>query len=543
MLKSSEVPHENLILIVDDVADQRQLMSIFMGRLGYEVAEASDGMEALELAHRAQPALIISDISMPGVDGIELTRMIRSSDVLAETPILLVSAIQLGDENVRAGFDEGADDYVEVPYDPTDFAVRAVKLLERARSVAALRASEQAKAQALEDLHLKEEQLLLSQKLEAVGRLAAGIAHDFNNLLTVIEGYSQLALQRLPSESPVRANIEEVKKASKRAAVLVSQLLAFSRKQVMRPKVFDLNETVTNIEKMLRRVIGEDIDLRTRLQPDLGTIKADPGQIEQVIMNLVVNGRDAMPSGGKLTLETANVSLGETYAKGHIAVLPGHYVMLAVSDTGGGMDEETQGRVFEPFFTTKQPGRGTGLGLSTVYGIVKQSGGNIWVYSEPGHGTTFKIYLPRLDGAAKDSEMVPADVAALGGSETILLVEDENSVRCLVRGILEEAGYDVLEASCGEEGLRLSNERLDPIDLLLTDVVMPEISGKEVADRLVSLRPGIKVLFMSGYTDEAIVHHGMLDSNVNFIQKPFSPAALARKVREVLDSNGKVSTV
>ena len=381
-----------------------------------------------------------------------------------------------------------------------------------------------------------EEQFRQSQKLEAIGQLAGGVAHDFNNLLTAINGYSSLALQRLEDNHPIRPYLEEVKKAGDRAANLTRQLLAFGRKQILQPLAINLNDVVTDMNKMLRRLIGEDVALGAKLDPALKTIKADPGQIEQVLVNLIVNARDAMPQGGNLTIETAHVELDQEYAGDHIGVVPGSYVMLAVSDTGTGMSEDTRARIFDPFFTTKEKGKGTGLGLSTVYGIVKQSGGNIWVYSELGHGTTFKVYLPELVTALRKTEVPVVETGMLRGSETILLVEDEDVVRGLARKILEDAGYDVLEANRGADAFRLCLERAEPINLLLTDVVMPETSGKEVADRLTELYPGLRVLFMSGYTDEAIVHHGVLDSNVEFIQKPFTPAALARKVREVLDS-------
>jgi two-component system cell cycle sensor histidine kinase/response regulator CckA len=381
-----------------------------------------------------------------------------------------------------------------------------------------------------------EEQLRQSQKMEAIGQLAGGVAHDFNNLLTAINGYSSLALQRIDDNHPLKSYLEEIKKAGDRAANLTRQLLAFGRKQILQPLAINLNDVVADMNKMLRRLIGEDIEFTAKLDPALKKTKADPGQIEQVLVNLVVNARDAMPQGGKLMIETLGIDLDQEYAGGHVGVVPGCYVMLAVSDTGTGMDEKTRARIFDPFFTTKEKGKGTGLGLSTVYGIVKQSGGNIWVYSELGHGTSFKVYLPELATAAQKTEAVTGESPISRGSETILLVEDEDVVRRLARKILESAGYNVLEASRGEEAVRLCRQRAGPIDLLLTDVVMPETSGKEVADRLSEMQPGLRVLFMSGYTDEAIVHHGVLDANVEFIQKPFTPAGLAKKVREVLDS-------
>jgi two-component system, cell cycle sensor histidine kinase and response regulator CckA len=383
-----------------------------------------------------------------------------------------------------------------------------------------------------------EGQLRQSQKLEAIGQLAGGVAHDFNNLLTAINGYSDLALTRIDLNQPLKGYLEEIRKAGDRAANLTRQLLAFGRKQILQPLAINLNDVVSDMHKMLRRLIGEDIELAAKLNPELKEIKADPGQIEQVLVNLVVNARDAMPRGGKLTIETATIELDQEYAARHVGVAPGSYVMLAVSDTGTGISEETRTRIFEPFFTTKEKGKGTGLGLSTVYGIVKQSGGNIWVYSELGHGTTFKVYLPGLTAANQKTEDVTVEAPVPGGSETILVVEDEDVVRGLARQILEQEGYSVLEASRGEEALSLCAAYEQPIQLLLTDVVMPETSGKEVADRLRALHPETRVLFMSGYTDEAIVHHGVLDANVEFIQKPFTPAALARKVRQVIDSKG-----
>jgi len=382
-----------------------------------------------------------------------------------------------------------------------------------------------------------EEQLRQSQKMEAIGQLAGGVAHDFNNLLTAINGYSSLALQRSNPDSRIKSYLEEIRKAGDRAANLTRQLLAFGRKQMLKPVQMNLNDVVSDMNKMLRRLIGEDIKLIARLDSELKKIKADPGQIEQVLVNLVVNSRDAMPQGGVLTIETTNFDVDREYTSKHLGLAPGRYVMLAVSDTGCGMNVETRVRIFEPFFTTKDKGKGTGLGLSTVYGIIKQSGGNIWVYSELNHGTTFKVYLPQYLGEDEPAERQFVETSAPRGWETILVVEDEDVVRGLARQILEQAGYRVLDADCGDEALRLCREHNDPIHLLLTDVVMPETSGKEIATRLTSLRPATRVLYMSGYTDDAIVHHGVLDSNVEFIQKPFTPVGLAQKVREVLDLN------
>lgn len=386
--------------------------------------------------------------------------------------------------------------------------------------------------------HALEDQLRQSQKLESIGMLAGGIAHDFNNLLTVITGYSELTLRRLDKEDPLARNVEEIKKASERASSLTRQLLAFSRKQVLQPRVLDLNCVILNIEKMLGRLVGEDLELRISTCSGQSHIKADPGQIEQVILNLAVNARDAMPKGGKISIETTNVYLDEAYAFRHIAVQSGWYVMLAVTDTGHGIDVETQKYIFEPFFTTKEQNRGTGLGLSTVYGIIKQSGGNIWVYSEVGVGTTFKIYLPLVEGEVLNLAAEGAHPQSLAGTETILLAEDEEMVRHLARESLKVHGFTVLEAANAGEALLICQKHNGPIDLLLTDVVMPRMSGNELAGKFLRMRPETRILYMSGYTDRTIVHHGILDADVAFIGKPFTPDALVLKVVEVLQRNG-----
>ncbi|HVH08772.1 MAG TPA: ATP-binding protein, partial [Gemmatimonadales bacterium] len=381
-----------------------------------------------------------------------------------------------------------------------------------------------------------EQQFFQAQKMEAVGRLAGGVAHDFNNLLTAILGSTELLREMIPTDHPGREEAEETRKAALRAADLTRQLLAFSRQQVLAPRVLSLNDVVVDMDRMLRRLIGEDIDLRTVLAGDLGAVRADPGQLEQVIVNLAVNARDAMPTGGKLTIETANTALDEAYAAARPVVAAGRYVMLAVSDTGAGMDEATKARLFEPFFTTKPKGKGTGLGLATVYGIVKQSGGYISVYSEPGRGATFKVYLPRVDAAVEPVEAAPAAGGSLRGSETVLVVEDQGEVRSLTRRVLEARGYQVLVAASGQEAMRLAEERPGAIDLLLTDVIMPGMSGRGLGLLLAAAHPAMKVLYVSGYADESIVHQGMLEPGVWFLQKPFTPEALARKVREVLES-------
>lgn len=756
---------EYTVLIVNDVTDQLEMMAQLLRQSGYGILTAPNGREALEMAATECPDLIVSDVSMPLMDGIEMCRLIRNHRELSEIPILMVSAVRRDSRSVLEGLRAGANDYLEAPYEPMRLLTKVAQLLESRRAHKSLQESEekyrelvenindvifavdesgllsyispviesvagyhpsevigrsfaefifrqdlpavlnnfrQVLAQRIEPLEYRiqskagrtvwvrtssrpnivdghtaglrgmmtditdrkraeealkaseaelrtlfgamtdvilvldadgrylkiaptdpsylykpradlegktlheifpkekaefflahihqalteekmhrvdyelqidntevcfegcvsplsrdsvvwigrditeqkkseaereklEKQFLQSQKMEAVGQLAGGIAHDFNNLLTAISGYSELSLNRLSENDPLRHNLEEIKKAGKRAASLTRQLLAFSRKQILQPKVIDLNVVVSDFQKMLRRLIGESIELLTVLDPGIGSVKADPGQIEQVVMNLVVNARDAMPHGGKLTIETANVYLDHDYAKHHVAV-SGSYVMLAISDNGCGMDEETKARMFEPFFTTKEPGKGTGLGLSTVYGIVKQSGGNIWAYSEVGNGTTFRVYLPRVTDDAQEYKRRNEPARAPRGTETILLVEDDETVRKLTHEVLRNYGYEVLAAAHGDAAFSICER---PIHLLLTDVVMPKMSGREVADRLTQLQPEMKVLFMSGYTDEAIVHHGVLDTDAPFIQKPFAPDALARKVRDVLDGRGQ----
>ena len=379
-----------------------------------------------------------------------------------------------------------------------------------------------------------ESMLRQSQKMESIGHLAGGIAHDFNNILSVILGNAEMLLDDILPSDPVRPGLEAIRKAGERAAALTHQLLAFSRQQVLELRTVNLNETIVSMDAMLRRLIGEDISLLTRPEPGLDLVKVDPGQMEQVLMNLVVNARDAMPHGGSLTIETENVELDEEYARDHPGIAPGPHVMMAVSDTGVGMDKETIRQIFDPFFTTKERGKGTGLGLSTVFGIVRQSGGSIWVYSEPGKGTTFKVYVPRTEESAEAEVPEAAAAVRAGGTATILVAEDEEQVRALVCEVLRREGYAVLEAANGAEALSVSAAHEGPVHLMVTDVVMPHMGGPQAAERMAPLRPEMKVLFMSGYTDDAIVHHGILNEGTAFLQKPVTPRVLTRRVRELL---------
>jgi two-component system cell cycle sensor histidine kinase/response regulator CckA len=423
---------------------------------------------------------------------------------------------------------DGSIIQVEVQADNFELEGRAARL------VLANDVTDRERAQ--EALRKTEAQLRQSQKMDAIGRLAGGVSHDFNNIMSVIISYGDMLLADLQPDDPIRADIDEIHKAGKRAAALTRQLLMFSRQQVIEPRVLDLNEVLTNLDKMLQRILGADVSLVSLRTPKVGRVCADPGGIEQVVMNLVVNARDAMPRGGQLTIETANVTLDEEYARQHVGAKPGPHVMLAVTDTGTGMDRATLARIFEPFFTTKGAGKGTGLGLSTVFGIVQQNGGTVWVYSEPGQGTTFKVYLPRVDEAIQEVKPV-VEPTTLRGTETVLLVDDDDQVRVVARAILLRHGYHVIDARNAGEALLLSESHRGAIHLLLTDVVMPQMSGPDLARRLAAGRPAMKVVCMSGYTDDTIVRHGVIEARMAYLQKPVTPEALTRKVRAVLDGS------
>ena len=491
------------------------------------------------LAGTAAYDAVLIDLRMPDQSGLDFVREAKRLGYLLP-PFVMISG--KGDEQAAiASLKLGAADYIgkregyleQLPY-TIDRAIAHDRLN---RVNAQLQAELAQRGRSEKEREKLEEQLRASQKMEAIGSLAGGIAHDFNNLLSVILSYAEFAIDDLPTNHPIRNDLLGVKKAATRAAELTRQLLAFSRKQVLQPVPLDVNQIVRGIEKMLRRVLGEHIDFVQLLAPDLGLTLADPGQVEQVLMNLVVNARDAMAEGGQLTIETSNAEVDEDFAASHLAVKPGSFVQLAVTDTGSGMDDQTRERIFEPFFTTKEKDKGTGLGLSTVYGIVKQTGGDIWVYSELGVGTTFKIYLPRELSATTATSIKPsAAPMRTNGTETILVAEDDLALNEIARRALEAAGYTVLTAANGQTALRTSAQHAGDIHLLLTDVVMPRMSGRVLAQELAKTRPYLKVIFMSGYTDDAIVHHGVLDAGTHFLVKPFTKADLTRKVREVLDS-------
>jgi PAS domain S-box-containing protein len=628
-------------LIIEDSLDGRLALQTLLSNQGYTLAFAGNGVEGLQKAADLIPDLILLDVMMPGMDGLEVCRRLRANPLLADVPIIIVTALEDRETRLR-GIVAGADDFISKRFDSTELRarVRTITRLNRYRrllherikfenvvkfapngllivnaegtiilanpamvrmlglqhqdevlgrrldfcvdpprreecyahladviahaestvrfdtvllrldgtpfpaeiDIGHLHWDETPMAQVVaRDITRRREleaQLLQSQKMESIGRLAGGVAHDFNNLLTAISGYAEMALESLPEQAAERADLFQVQKAARSAASLTRQLLAFARKQAIDPRIFNPNDLLQDLHALLRRLIGETIDLRILPAPDLGLIRADPGQIEQVLVNLSVNARDAMPQGGTLTIETANAVLNQEYARTHVGVAEGPYVMLVVRDTGIGMDESIRRQIFEPFFTTKELGRGTGLGLATCYGVIEQHGGTIEVYSEPHQGTTFKVYLPRVKGVADTTSSRTEEGPHMPhGAETVLLVEDDLAVRELVARVLGTLGYTVLDVGDGAAALQLVEERAGtPIDLLITDMVIPRLGGKPLAERLAVLFPGIRVLFISGYAEQMFIQHGRLSRSVAFLQKPFSAAALARKVREVLDA-------
>jgi two-component system cell cycle sensor histidine kinase/response regulator CckA len=494
------------VLNVDDDPAGRAALSALLRHAGLEVREASSGEEALRLASE-HPDLILLDVRLPDRDGRDVCRRLKADPATAPIPVLMLSGLAVRSEDRVSGLDTGAEGYLVKPVEPEELLAH-IRALLRTRQA--------------------EERLRQSERLEAVGRLAAGVAHDLNNVLTVINGCSELLLEGIYPQDPLRELVVEIRQAGERAAALTRQLLAFSRKQVLAPQVVRLDEVVSGLEPMLRRLIGGGDVVRLTVTRD-GTpawVRADPVQIEQVVVNLAVNARDAMPGGGELTIEMGTATPGGR-----------PHAVLAVSDTGVGMSEAVRVRLFEPFFTTKGPGRGTGLGLATVYGIVEQSGGRIEVDSAPGRGSTFRVYLPQVVApAALPAEAPAAPPAGAKGGETVLVVEDDDAVRALTRACLEARGYAVLAAGDAEEAGRVAADYPGRIDLMVTDVVMPGCGGRELAGRLTAARPGLRVLYVSGHTEDAVLRHGVRDAEVAFLQKPFLPDALARKVRELLDA-------
>ena len=512
-----------VLLIEDNPGDARlvQEMLVDVGANKFSLAHVGLISEGLALLRKEGYDVIMLDLSLPDGYGLDTVRQVCA--VASHLPVVILTGLDDETIAIRA-VQEGAQDYLVKGQMDSNLLARAIRYAIERKRVG-------------EEKAALEEQLRQSQKIEAIGQLAGGVAHEFNNILTVIKGYSELSLCEIKDDSPLKMNIEEIHKASQMAADITGQLLAFTRRQILEMRVLDLNSIINDFKNMLKWVIGENIKLVTILASDVGRVKVDRGQIGQALVNLVVNARDAMPLRGKIVIETVNAELDEGYARFQMGIKPGRYVILSVSDTGTGMSPEVRERIFEPFFTTKEIGKGTGLGLSVVYGIVKQCAGSIWVYSELGQGTTFKIYLPRVDEVVENLDSSHhLHNKLLRGRENILLVEDEESVRVFIRSVLQSYGYTVLEAAHGDEALRAAYQNEGrKIHLLLTDVMMPGMNGLELAESLVHCRPEIKVLYMSGYTDAAIIHNDIAEPGIPFLQKPFSPDALARKVREVLE--------
>jgi signal transduction histidine kinase len=517
------------VLIADDSDDDALILLHALRKAGYKPLHervcSAPGMRAA-LQKQAWD-IVISDYEMPGFGGFEALELLKASG--QDLPFILVSAV-VSEETAVAAMKAGAHDYIMKRK-----LARLGPAIERELREAQTRAARKTAEAALRE---SEDQLRQAQKLEAVARLAAGVAHDFNNILTAISGHSELLLRQLDPGDSKRKHAEQIEKCAGLAAALTRQLLTFSRKQAIEPRVLSLNEVVQNVQRMLRRLIGEDIEFGASLEAAPSHIKADPSQLEQVIMNLTVNARDAMPKGGKVHIRTANLTIDNPGLTELPALNPGKYVMLSVTDTGAGMTPLVKAHLFEPFFTTKPAGKGTGLGLATCFGIVKQSSGHIVVDSEPGQGTTFRIYFPQVQDAVAPAPVAQTAKPIADGTETVLLVEDEATVRELAASTLREHGYTVFEAANGEEGLLLARQHNGNIDLVFTDVVMPVMGGKAMADALRGTHPDTKVLFTSGYSEEVIGDHGVLRPGIEFLQKPYLGAALVRRVREVLDKAG-----
>ncbi len=552
------------ILLVDDEPEILELLERQLGARNFKIFTAQSGNAALRQLQNNSIDILVTDVRMPGMDGMEL--MAQAFMLQADLQSVVITGHGDLDTALRA-MRLGAYNFLLKPVGVSELEITLKNCLEKIRLKKKVSMQQEAlqkahdelevrvavrtdeltqvnhslseeialNAQVLKDLQEKDDQLRHAQKMEALGSLAGGIAHDFNNLLVPILGYSELAMKKLAAGDKLYNNLQRIHQSATSAAGLTRQILAFSRKQVLEVQPLDLNRVIVEFQAILQRIIGEDIEVRTCFEPNLCLVVADKGQIEQVLLNFAVNARDAMPTGGKLTIETANVYLDEEYVVKHIGTLSaGEYVMLAVSDSGLGMDAETQSKIFEPFYTTKEQGEGTGLGLSTTYGIVKQHNGSIWVYSEPGKGTCFKVYLPKVEHKVQtpDAESKTPDFNQ--GIGTILVVEDAENTRKFICETLEAHGYHVIEAQSSTDALNLLTSDENKIDLLLTDVIMPELNGRELYDKAAATRPGLKVLYMSGYTDNVIVHHGILDDGVSFLQKPFSIQAFLRKVGQML---------
>jgi len=549
------------ILVVDDEPSPRLLAASILERQLHTVHQARSGEEALRMTRELSPDLVLLDVKMPGMDGLEVCRRLKADLKLRYIPVIMLTA--LSDARAQAeALECGANDFLSKPADSLILGARVRSLLKYRRAIQALQHHQaeletrieertrelvqanaelkreiQERQRAEQALRQSEEQLRQAQKMEAMGRLAGGVAHDFNNLLTVMLGHASLLLaQPPPSPEVFRASLQEIQKAGERAAGLVRQMLVFGRRQLLQPTVLDLNDLLTGLTRLIQPLIREDIELVKLLRPGLGRVQADPGNLEQVVLNLIVNARDAMPKGGRLVLETGNAELSETLPGHPFSVPPGAYVTFAVKDTGSGMTPDIRARLFEPFFTTKEAGIGTGLGLATVYGIVRQSAGHIWVTSEPGKGSTFRVFLPRVRTPLAELPAAESSGASRHGHETLLLAEDDAAVRTFLAGFLRSKGYEVLEAPHGAAALETHRQARGPIRLLVTDVVMPRLGGRELAERLRQAQPSLKVLFLTGYTDDAGLRPGQLEGGARLLQKPVAPERLAQEIRELLDT-------